>query len=81
MLGDEGVQVMLDSPLVAQLRELEIKKNAISVSGASELAKVKFERLQYLSVSGNPLGEQGLARLRTAFPQLQLVGRGAREEE
>ncbi len=80
MLGDEGLAAFLDSPTVAQLVSLELKKNAISAEGARRLASVKFDRLEYLSVSGNPLGESGMTTLKKAFPHLQLVGRGARDE-
>ncbi len=81
MLGDDGTSALIDSPLVRQLRSLELKKNGLTPAGATQLVKVKFEQLEYLSVSGNPLGESGLALLKTAFPKVQLVARGASAEE
>lgn len=71
----------MDSPATAQLVSLELKKNALSEKGAQRLAKISFPRLRYLSVSGNPLKESGVSALKAAFPQVQLVTRGAAETE
>ena len=80
LLGDEGLEVLLESPGSAQLVSLELKKNGLSAKGAVRLATARFPRLEYLSVSGNPLGESGMAALKKAFAHVQLVGRGASEE-
>jgi hypothetical protein len=81
LLGDDGVAALINSPLADQLESLELKKNGLTPAGAAQLTKGTFPKLTYLSISGNPLGENGLTSLKAAFPTVHLVARGASVED
>lgn len=83
MLGDDGVTALLESRGAAQLVSLELRRNALTWRAAKQLAEGAgaLPRLEYVTVSGNPLGEKGVAVLKKALPRVQIVARKAALED
>lgn len=75
MLGDRGVAALLDGPMASRLTTLHLRKNQISAAGIRVLTKKTLPKLEHLRVSGNPLGEGGVDRVREALPGVQVVAR------
>lgn len=75
MLGDRGVAALLDGPMARQLKALHLRKNQLSAAGVRVLTREALPKLEHLRISGNPLGEGGVERVREALPGVQVVAR------
>jgi uncharacterized protein (TIGR02996 family) len=61
---DEGLATFLDSPHLTGLRQLILGVRGITAAGARALAEwAPLARLDHLDLTGNPLGDEGLAAL------------------
>jgi uncharacterized protein (TIGR02996 family) len=71
----ELVIELSQSPLAAQLEQLDLSHNQMVDANALELARrrANFPRLASLDVTGNKLTERGLVALGDAFPALRSV--------
>lgn len=60
-IGDGGLIDLLKAPWIASLRKLDLEYNGLSPTGGRILAACeRLEGLEYLDLSGNPLGVGGL---------------------
>jgi uncharacterized protein (TIGR02996 family) len=61
-LGVDGARALASSPQLAGLRALDLRRNAIGVSGAGAIGAA-FAELRTLDLTGNSLGAPGIAAL------------------
>jgi Ran GTPase-activating protein (RanGAP) involved in mRNA processing and transport len=63
-LGDEGIQDLVNCPLLGNIQYLNLNKNGISDQGLETLANAKFlGKLKRLHLKENPIAGQGLVAL------------------
>jgi hypothetical protein len=76
-IGDEGIDWIVRSEMLRQLKVLELSQAGISDRGARSLAACPDLRgLRHLNLQGNRLGEQGLRLLREVGIDVQLNPQG-----
>ena len=76
LLGDEGLQAIVNSPVLTQLRELDLRNNQISRLGMELLAKApNMAQLEKLDLRANKLGKRWEEKIREqgAFPNLKEI--------
>jgi uncharacterized protein (TIGR02996 family) len=72
LLRDDAARALAASPYLSQLEVLELHTNHVTQSGMAALAAAPFGRLQYLSVSHNPVGSAGVRSLARSETLLSL---------
>lgn len=80
---DEFCEALADSPLLAQLDELDLKMGTMSAQGAKAIhdAKEKFAHLHFINVDDNYLPDESIALLRQVCPIFSDEQRGDGTED
>jgi hypothetical protein len=74
-LTDRTLSLLADTPCSAYLNELDLARNDITAAGLSDLATHPWPELHQLRLSGNPLGDRGLALLAASPLLLRMAQR------
>lgn len=74
-LTDRALSLLADTPCSAHLHELDLARNDITAAGLNELVTHPWPELHQLRLSGNPLGDHGLAVLATSPLLLRIAQR------
>jgi uncharacterized protein (TIGR02996 family) len=69
-IGDAGLEVLLKSPLSAQLGALNLRSNDLTDDAAFLLARANVPELRLLNLESNSLGETSLQQI-ARFPSLE----------
>ncbi len=77
-IGDKGVAVLVESPLIKQLTKIDLRYNGISAEGARMIAKASFPKLKKMILRHNILGDDGAEAiaLSEGFPNLEALQLG-----
>jgi len=63
-IGDQGVAMLADLPLLANVTDLDLDRNGVGALGARALAQSPYlTKLTILSLNGNAIGPEGIAAL------------------
>jgi len=77
-IGDEGIALLVKSPVIKRLVKLDLRYNGISAEGARMLAKAEFPKLKNLILRHNILGDDGAEAIAQSkgFPSLEALQLG-----
>ncbi|MCS7272004.1 MAG: hypothetical protein NZ703_13065, partial [Gemmataceae bacterium] len=79
-LTGQVFELLGSSACVSTLEEVDLSHNEITAEGLAEVAVHPWPRLHLLRLSGNPLGDAGVALLATSPLLAQMVGQHGRLE-
>ena len=75
-IGNDGLKELVKSPLLGQLKVLDLTYGCVTDEGADVLAGADLSNLNTLSLEGNYISKEAIARLRKSAPSMTFVGEG-----